>query len=82
MESVHKTNSLTELQRLQAGSHHEKFVNAMLGQVIAWGGGLMPLRERNTRTSDEGKIALMTGGNSRIGLATAKQFVNGVRTYS
>jgi NAD(P)H-dependent FMN reductase len=27
-------------------AHHEKSVNAMLDQVIAWGGALKPLREK------------------------------------
>ena len=30
----------------------------------------------------DGKIALVTGGNSGIGLASAKEFVNEGRTFS
>ena len=33
----------------QPAAHHEKSVNAMLDQVIAWGGALKTLREKQNR---------------------------------
>jgi NAD(P)H-dependent FMN reductase len=47
-------------------SHHEKSVNAMLDQVIAWGGALKALREKQTEDAVEstaGKAETTRGGS-------------------